>query len=127
VQGYLGNTEAAFEALNEAGRTSGGNSKVIGLRGYWCAKLGRKEEALAALQTLEAVARERFVPPYAMALIHAGLGQRDEALEMLERAYAARDVHIIFLSMDPKWNEFRGDARFMGLLERCGIAECSIP
>jgi len=127
VQTHLGNSEAAFEALNEAGRTSGGNSKVIGLRGYLCAKLGRKEEALAALQTLEAVAREKFVPPYAMALIHAGLAQRDAALEWLERAYAARDVHIIFLSIDPKWNEFRGEARFLSLLGRCGITEYSLP
>jgi hypothetical protein len=42
--------------------------------------------------------------------------------EWLDRAYAARDVHMIFLTADPKWDEHRQDPRFVALLERCGFA-----
>jgi TolB-like protein/Flp pilus assembly protein TadD len=119
----LGNSDLAFEALQNAGRLSGGNSKVVALLGYLFAKLGRTDEAREVLNTLEAVSCERYVPPYALALVHAGLGQRDPALEQLDRAYEARDVHLIFLPVDPKWDAFRSDARFLALLGRCGFTQ----
>jgi TolB-like protein/Tfp pilus assembly protein PilF len=118
----MGETEAAFEALRQAGLTSGGNSKVIGLRGYLFGKQGRVAEAQEVLKTLEAISRERYVPPYAMALVHAGLGQHGEALEWLERGLEKRDVHLTFLPVDPKWDGFRGDAGFVGLLARCDFS-----
>ena len=68
---------------------------------------------------LEATSRDRYVPPYAMALVHAGLGERDAVFEWLDRAYAARDVHLIFLRVDPKWDGYRSDPRFDALLTRC--------
>jgi DNA-binding winged helix-turn-helix (wHTH) protein/tetratricopeptide (TPR) repeat protein len=118
-----GESELALEALNKAGRFSGGNSKAISLRGYLFAKLGRRNEAREVLSTLEAIARERYVPPYAMALVHAGLGESELALEWLDRALAVRDVHLVFLPVDPKWDAFRGDPRFQALLKRCGFSE----
>ena len=65
-------------------------------------------------------ARERYVPPYAMALVYAGLGQRDSAFKWLEDAYKVRDVHLVFLvAGDPKWDVLREDPRFRALVERC--------
>jgi len=117
----LGESELALDALNNAGRFSGGNSKVISLRGYLFAKLGRTNEALQVLNTLEAIARDRYVPPYAMAQVHLGLRHWDRALEWLERACDVRDVHLVLLPADPKWDPVRGDARFVALLKRCGF------
>ncbi len=117
----LGDNDVAFDALQKAGQFSGGNSKVMGLRGYLLAKLGRAGEAREVLNTLEAVARERYVPPYASALVHAGLGQQDLALEWLNRAYQVHDVHLALLGVDPKWDAFRSDPRFVALLERCAF------
>ena len=119
----LGNSDLALEALQNAGRLSGGNSKVLALRGYLFAKLGRTDEAREVLNTLEAVSGERYVPPYALALVLAALGQRDLALKQLERAYDSRDVHLIFLPVDPKWDAFRSDARFVALLGRCSFTQ----
>jgi DNA-binding winged helix-turn-helix (wHTH) protein/tetratricopeptide (TPR) repeat protein len=115
----LGENEQALEALHEASRLSNGNSKAMALRGYIFAKLGRKDEAAEVLTMLAALSRERFVPPYALALVHAGLGQKDFAMEWLERAWAARDVHLTFLPVDPKWDVFRAEPRFAALLSRC--------
>ena len=60
-----------------------------------------------------------------MALVQAGLGERDDVFEWLDKAYAARDVHLIFLTVDPKWDAYRADARFGALLVRCGFAQRS--
>ena len=116
----LGNSELALEALNTAGRFST-NSKLVGLRGALFAKLGRVQEAQAVLKMLEAASGERYVPPYAMALVLATLGERDAAFKWLDRAYEVRDVHLIFLPVDPKWDIFRADLRFDTLLAKCGF------
>jgi DNA-binding winged helix-turn-helix (wHTH) protein/tetratricopeptide (TPR) repeat protein len=121
----LGDYDLALDALNKAGRLSAGNSKALSLRGYIFGKTGRTAESLEVLQTLEAVAQSsaRFVPPYAIALIHAGLGHTDLALDWLARAFDSHDVHLVFLTVDPKWDPFRNEPRFMAVLKRCGFAE----
>jgi TolB-like protein/Flp pilus assembly protein TadD len=114
-----GNSQTAFAALEDAFRLSGGNSKTLALRGYLHGKLGNVDQAHHVLNTLDARARERFVPPYATALIHAGLGSYDLAMEHLEAAYEVHDVHLAFLPVDPKWDVLRASPRFRALLERC--------
>jgi tetratricopeptide (TPR) repeat protein len=119
----LGHYDSALEALQTAGLFSGGNSKVISLRGYVLAKLGRTREAEDLLQTLETVQREQYLPPYALALLHAGLDEREAALECLERAYDVHDVHLVLLVIDPKWDPFRAEARLLAVIERCAFVD----
>jgi TolB-like protein/Tfp pilus assembly protein PilF len=118
----LGEAQRALDALSDAVRLSGGNSKAISLRGYIFAKTARPEEAHEALNMLDGGARERYVPPYASALIHIGLGQHEEALDWLNRAFEKRDVHLAFLPNDVKWDPLREEPRFGALLQRCGFA-----
>jgi len=73
------------------------------------------------------VSRERYVPPYATALVHAGLGQHDLALDWLKRAYDAHDVHWVFPPVDPKWDPFRADVHFADLLRRCSFTTPALP
>ena len=58
-----------------------------------------------------------------MALVHAGLGDREAVFAWLEKAYAARDVHLIYLPVDAKWDPYRSDPRFGALLARCGFTQ----
>ena len=104
-----------------ATRTSGGNSKVVALLGYVHARQGREAEARQVLDTLLAVACERYVPPCAIALVHLGLGDVDSAAHFIERAYDARDVHLMFVPVDAKWDEARADPRIAAVLRRCGF------
>ena len=83
--------------------------------------MGRAGEAREVLNTLEAVSRERYVPPYATALVYGGLGQHDQALDWLDRAYDAHDVHLVLTLVDPKWDDFRSDDRFLALIKRCAF------
>jgi TolB-like protein/Flp pilus assembly protein TadD len=117
----LGEIDRALDALLIAARFSEQNSKVMSLRGYALAKAGRTGEARDILDTLQAASRQRYIPPYAMALIHAGLGERDAVFSWLDRAYAARDVHLVFLPVDSKWDAYRADPRFDSLIARCGF------
>lgn len=119
----LGEYDAALESLTAAARFSGQNSKPLSLRAYILAKTGRADEARALASMLEQLSRTRYVPPYAMALISAGLDERDAVFLWLDRAFDARDMHLIYLTVDPKWDRFRDDPRFMALIARCGFAK----
>lgn len=121
----LGEVDLALKALGAADASSAGNSKMLSLRGYILATSGRRAEAEEVLRTLEAISRERYVPPYALALVHAGLGHDARALDWLQHAYDVRDVHLIWLPTDPKWDAFRALAPFARLVERCDFLRTS--
>ncbi|MBB5060157.1 hypothetical protein HDF16_004893 [Granulicella aggregans] len=82
--------------------------------------MNRAWEARPILDTLHAIAEARFVPPYAMALVYAGLRETDLVFEWLRRAEKQHDVHLVFLTVDPKWDFLRSDPRFSSLLEDGG-------
>jgi hypothetical protein len=73
------------------------------------------------LRALEAASGKRYVPPYAFALVHAGLGDRERALKSLQCACDEHDVHLTFLTVDPKWDFLRNNRRFAEILNRCGF------
>jgi TolB-like protein/Flp pilus assembly protein TadD len=123
----LGEPEMALQALEQAEASSGGNSKTLSLRGYILATTGRPDGAERILRTLESISQERYVPPYALALVHAGLGRSDRALDWLRHAYDVRDVHLVWLSMDPKWDPLRNEDSFRRLIDRCGFGSRAVP
>jgi hypothetical protein len=49
----------------------------------------------------------RYVPPHAVALVSAGLQEQELALDWLERAYEADDLHLAFLTVDPDLSKSR--------------------
>jgi len=110
----------ALEALGRGG-FGGENSKVLSMRGYILAKTGRENEAREVLKTLEAMARERYIPPYAIAQRYTGLRENDQAFALLERGIEEHDVHLAMLPTEPKWDALRGDRRFVEVLRKCGL------
>jgi TolB-like protein/DNA-binding SARP family transcriptional activator len=66
--------------------------------------------------------RANYVPAYEMAKLYLALGQRAEALTMLQRAFEQRSHSLVFLAVDPQLDPLRSDAEFRDLLGRVGAA-----
>ncbi len=115
--------EAITEA-QKARKVSGAtNSHPMGFLGYALAKSGKQAEARALLEELLKSSTERYVSPYNIALIYNGLGERDNLLTWLERGYEQRDQRMVFLKVEPKWNNLRGVPRFQNLMRRVGFTQ----
>ena len=121
----MGKADLALEALRAGEKFGGGNSKVFALRGYLFARAGQVHAAREVLDVLDVIERQRYVPPYTRALIHLGLGENDAAFDYLTKAYEVRDVHLIFLALDPQWVPFHRDPRFTSVLKRCNFQRAS--
>ncbi len=91
--------------------------------GYALAKSNKQAEARAELETLLRLSTKRNVPPYHIALIYNGLEEQDETLAWLERGFEKRDPRMVFLKVEPKWNNLRGDPRFQELLRKVGFSQ----
>jgi TolB-like protein/DNA-binding winged helix-turn-helix (wHTH) protein/Tfp pilus assembly protein PilF len=113
------------EALKEFARARNlsGSTESLSLAGHTQAVSGNRREALNILAALQDLARHRYVPPYNVALIYAGLGDNSQALDWLEKGWGLRDVHMVFLAVDPKWDGLRTDPRFQSLIRRVGLSQ----
>jgi serine/threonine protein kinase/cytochrome c-type biogenesis protein CcmH/NrfG len=75
------------------------------------------EQTLSSL--LDGVAStDVYVPAHGIALIHAGLGNKDEAIEWLHKAYDERFVWLAYLNVDPVFDSLRDETRFKELIAR---------
>jgi hypothetical protein len=96
---------------------------VPGYLGNAYAKAGRKGEARKLLADFKEQSKTRYVPPYWMAVICAGLNEKDDAFAWLEKAYQDREFWLCWLKMDPKLDNLRSDPRFGDLLRRVGLPQ----
>jgi tetratricopeptide (TPR) repeat protein len=75
-------------------------------------------------EKLESLKREestRYVSPIDLALLYAELGEKDKALDELERAYEVRDSALVYLRSEPGLSSLRSEPRFRRLLEKMGL------
>ena len=82
---------------------------------------GHRGEAEQIIHSLIDTRKSRFIPPFTIAIVYAALGESESALLWLEKGYEARDVGMLFLPIDPKWNALRSNPRFQALLRRCNF------
>jgi tetratricopeptide (TPR) repeat protein len=116
------------EAIREAQKAMElleGSEHRLGNLGDAYARAGKKQEARSILARLKEASRDHYVSPYQTGLIYASLGQPDEALDWLERAYQDRYWMIAFLKVDPRWDSLRSHPRFIEILRRTGLASKS--
>ena len=113
-----GQYEAALPESAEAKRLSPLQTLSDAFGAIALARLGRKDEARAVLQSLSETARHTYVPPTHFALIETALGERDQAFAHLDAAFAVHDARLALLKIDPKWDDLRDDPRFAALLQR---------
>jgi TolB-like protein/tetratricopeptide (TPR) repeat protein len=88
---------------------------------YALAVAGQREDAQRILQMLLDTGRERYLPPFHIALAYAGLGNADAAMGWLERGYEDRGSSMSVVNVTPGFDDLRADARFRALVVRMGL------
>jgi hypothetical protein len=79
---------------------------------------GNRREAVALIARARALERERYVPPYHLAMAYVGLDSIDAAFEMLDQAWLDRDPAVAGVRVEPRFGPLRGDRRYRELLGR---------
>ncbi|HXN94219.1 MAG TPA: tetratricopeptide repeat protein [Candidatus Acidoferrales bacterium] len=79
---------------------------------------GRTTEARKLLDQLMEQSKKRYVSPFYVAIVYAGLGENDQALDWIEKAYKDRSNAIVFAKVDPQLDTLRSTPRFQSLLHR---------
>jgi TolB-like protein/Flp pilus assembly protein TadD/predicted Ser/Thr protein kinase len=107
--------------LDEALVISPGNTLAISQLGRADALSGRRTEALKAIDQLNELSRQRFVPATRWAVVYVGLREKNKALEWLEKAYQERSLGPSTLKANPVFDPLRSDPRFADLLRRMNL------
>jgi len=116
----LGRFEDAV-AEAEAARATEDVPLVVAQLGGAYALAGRREEALAIIDTLKAQASERYISPFEIATVYADLEETDLALEWFEKALEERASWMVFLKTTPKFDRLRAAPGYSALLARIGF------
>ena len=114
-KGHLSEAIAEFQKAVELN----GDPDSLGMLGQAYARNGQKDEAQKILLRLNEEAKSRYVAPYATALVYLGLGEKERALDDLERAYQRGDTNYLFvIRVDPMVDDLRGHPRFDALVQK---------
>jgi eukaryotic-like serine/threonine-protein kinase len=117
--------DKAITGFRNAMPPKGGSEWSFSLAGlgHVYAVSGKKSEALAVLDELKKLSAQEYVPGPSIALIYAGLGEKDQAFAWLEKGYEERSFQMQWLKAEPRWDSLRSDPRFAGLVRRVGLSQ----
>jgi TolB-like protein/Flp pilus assembly protein TadD len=122
AQQAKGNPEKALNHLRQAVLLDSRTGLLAALaHGY--ALAGHAPQARSILKHLEERSRRGYVPPYEIAVVYAGLRQKDRAFQWLARSCQDQDVEFVSLKIDPDLDSLRSDPRFQNLLRCAGLAQ----
>ena len=97
------------------------NSFYLAALGHAYAMAGNRREAENILQTLSDRGKKSYVSPFDLALVHAALGETDEAFALLDKAVAERSTFLVYSKWEPRLDPLRSDPRFMQVLKQIGL------
>jgi len=113
---------AALSELEQAVKLSN-DEQWIGFVAHDLAISGHRDRARRILRRLQAKAKVSYVSPWWMAIIYAGLGEKERTLYWLDVAYQRREHDLVFSNCWPMFNDLRKDGRFRDLLHRIGLQD----
>jgi len=114
-----GKGEEGITQLKKASRR--GDVLYLAGLGYAYARTAQQDRARGVLKRLEALAEREYVSAYETAKVHIGLGQEEQALACLERAYAERAAGLVAVKAEPVFENLHSDPRFQALWRRMGL------
>ncbi len=118
VSSLKGDYGRAVEMLRKGREMAGDVPSILGALGQTLALAGRRAEARQVLEELAALAECRHVSSSCFALIHAGLGENERALDWLELGCENRELSVTAIRVHPAYDSLRSEPRFAALLSR---------
>ncbi|PYL94498.1 MAG: hypothetical protein DME28_05020 [Verrucomicrobia bacterium] len=115
LQGHLTEAIAEYQKAVELDD----DPQALAFLGQAQARIGQHDKAQKILSRMTEEAKSRYVSAYSFALMFIALGDKERAIDALERAYregAAND--IITIRVDPMLEDLRGQPRFEALAEK---------
>jgi len=117
----MGKYPEAIAEYEESLRLLGDNTSGECYLGYALAKAGRLKEAEALRIRLETT--KEYVSPAELAMLYLGLGEKEQTLSALERAYTEHDLQMQFLAIEPHYDPLRSEPRFQELVRKVGLPQ----
>lgn len=118
-----GNPAQAAIELQRAIELSEPNPHYVAVLAVVQRQAGDSEAPRRALSLLEQRGRQTYVSPHSLAMVHASIGNVNQALDLLERAYEQRDPWLSLIHVQSQFNALRGIPRFKSLLQRMGLGD----
>lgn len=128
---------AVYERMGEFGKAlaeyqralaiQGEDRQALAARGHLLGVMGRREEALAVARQLEAITRNVRNCSYQVAVVYAGVGESQRALEWLDRARQTRQMMLPFAAIDERLKGLRDDSRFQAIVAASALRTSRAP
>jgi tetratricopeptide (TPR) repeat protein len=98
------------------------DTETLAALGQAYAVSGSRAEAKRLLDQLNMLSSQKYIPAFFLARIYVGLGEKDLALEHLEKAYDERYGMLAYIKQEAAFDSLHSDPRFQALIERVGLA-----
>jgi TolB-like protein/Tfp pilus assembly protein PilF len=92
------------------------------MAGQIYATTGRKNDAMRVIAELDRRSQQQYISAVTFALLYTALGEKEKAIEYLEKGFDERSFQMQFLKVDPRWDSLRDDPRFQEMLKKVGLA-----
>src|SRR5215469_16289444 len=112
---------AAIAQAHKGVDLSGGAPEALSALGYTYAVSGNRVEALKTVKQLVRLSKRRYVSPYNIAVVYAGLDEKELAFDGLQKAVADRSIYPTDLRTKEELDSLRSDPRYSELLRRMGL------
>ncbi len=113
--------DQAQAAYARARALSPKDANLLSAQGYLDARAGRRDAARKVLTQLERFAAGDLPFASQIAAIHTALGEKEPALEWLQRSFLAHEGALTWIKIDPRFDPLRGEARFKEIVRRMGL------
>jgi len=115
--------DQAITELRRAADISQSSPPAIAALARTNAVSGRTAEARKLLDQLMEQSKKRYVSPFYVAIVYAGLGDTNQALDWFEKAYGDHSNAIVFLKVDPQLDTLRANPRFHELQRKLRLPD----
>jgi serine/threonine-protein kinase len=113
--------DKAIEQYKKAIPLSGNSPDEPATLAYAYAKSGQRTQALQTIEELVKRSERSYVPSTLIAATYAAVGDHEEASRWLLRAMQQRDGVLVFINVDPMFEDLRSDPRYRAVIQQVGL------